>query len=193
MTNVRGGALALALAVTIAACGSRDPVNSDNAVDATPASFAGFDSMALESMSGERDANASAGIVHYRVVEGTLDWYVSARSLSAGRAFRVVLTAADGKEYAIASRRVGADGIFAAHGAETVLMNRQCVATEDPSRRPIATAAPFRMAIKSDGSAAASASGNDLLGSRGSLPCNGNGDAVFDYVLRSAGLISLAP
>jgi len=118
-------------------------------------------------------------------VDGAIDWYVFATHLQPGRAYRILLTADDGKEYAIASRRSGADGSLGAHGVETALMNRQCVGAEDPSRRPLASAKSLRIAVKSDGSAGG-VSGGDMLGSRSALPCGGNGDGVFDYVLESA-------
>jgi hypothetical protein len=189
---MRGAPWLLALAVAIAGCGG-DAVGSDDSAAPAPASFDGFDSVALTPASGARDADAPSGIMHYQVVSGALDWYVSARALAAGRAYRVLLAAADGREYAVASRRAGGDGTFAAHGVETALMNRQCVGTEDPSRRSLTEAGPLTIAIKSDGSRAGGTTGSNLLGSRSSLPCNGNGDGAFDYVLRSAAQIPVAP
>jgi hypothetical protein len=44
--------------------------------------------------------------------------------------------------------------------------------------------------LKSDGSPHG-ASGNDMLGSRNALPCGGNGDGDFAYVLTSADSILL--
>lgn len=129
--------------------------------------------------------HAPAGTFNYQLVDGAIDWYVFATHLKPGRAYRVLLTAADGKEYAVASRRAAADGSLGAHGVETALMNRQCVGSEDPSRRPILSAKSLRVAVKSDGSASG-VSTNDMLGSRSALPCGGNGDGVFDYVLESA-------
>lgn len=156
-----------------------------------PASFAGFDSAALVSASAQR-GSMPAGTFYYRLVSGSLDWYVVGRAFGAGRAYRVVLTAADGREYAVASRRARGDGSFAAHGVETTLMNRQCVGTEDPSQRQLAEAAPIGVAVKEDGSPPGGASGSGPLGSRGALPCDGNGDGVFEYVLRSSASLPLA-
>lgn len=176
----------ITLAIAIAACGNNDAVGSDDAAQpAVPASFAGFDSVALASASA-RDVAAPAGTFYYRMVSGSLDWYAVGRAFAAGRAYRVVIKAADGHEYAVASRKAGGDGRFSAHGVETMLMNRQCVGTEDPSQRDLAGAMPLSVAIKQDGSPPGSSSRGELLGSRSALPCNGNGDGVFDYVLRSA-------
>jgi hypothetical protein len=181
----------IALAIAIAACGNNDAVGSDAAAQpAVPASFAGFDSVALASASA-RDVAAPAGTLYYRMVSGSLDWYAVGHAFAAGRAYRVVITAADGREYAVASRRAGGDGSFAAHGVETMLMNRQCVGTEDPSQRDLAGAMPLSVAIKQDGSPPGSSSRGELLGSRSALPCNGNGDGVFDYVLRSSAPLPL--
>jgi len=83
-----------------------------------------------------------------------------------------------------------ADGSLGVHGVETALMNRQCVGAEDPSRRPLASARSLRVAVKSDGSASG-VSGGDMLGSRSALPCGGNGDGVFEYVLQSADSVPL--
>jgi hypothetical protein len=174
----------IALAIAVAACGNRDAGGDDAPQAAMPASFAGFDSAAL-APANEKGAATPAGTFYYRVVSGSLDWYVVGHAFGASRAYRVVLTAADGHEYAVASRKAGGDGSFAAHGVETMLMNRQCVGTEDPSQRPLADALPLSVAIKQDGSPPGSSSRGEMLGSRSALPCNGNGDGVFDYVLRS--------
>lgn len=192
MTAPRRAAWVIALAIAIAACGNGDAVSSDAAAAPIPASFAGFDSVALVSVSGPGGV-APSGMFHYRVVSGSLDWYATGHALAAHHAYRVVLSSADGHEYAVASRRARADGSFVAHGVETMLMNRQCVGTEDPSRRPLADAVPLSVAIKQDGSPPASSSRTDPLGSRGALPCNGNGDGVFDYVVSSTGPLPMAP
>ena len=39
------------------------------------------------------------------MVDGAIDWYLFATHVSPGRAYRVVLSSADGKEYAVASHR----------------------------------------------------------------------------------------
>jgi hypothetical protein len=183
----------VALAIAVAGCGNSDTVGGDDADQvAVPASFAGFDSASLAS-ANEKGAATPAGTFYFRMVSGSLDWYAVGHALGAGRAYRVVLTAADGHEYAVASRKAGGDGGFAAHGVETMLMNRQCVGTEDPSQRPLADALPLSVAIKQDGSPPGSSSRGELLGSRSALPCNGNGDGVFDYVLRSSAPLPLAP
>ena len=182
---------ALALAIAVAACGPGDSSASDDAVVHVPESFAGFDSMPL--VSASKGGAAPAGTLYYREVSGSLDWYVLARPFSAGHAYRVVMTSADGHEYAVASSRARGDGSFLAHGVETTLMNRQCVGTEDPSQRPLADAVPITVAVKQDGSPPASSSGTDPLGSRSALPCNGNGDGVFEYVLRANQKVAVNP
>ena len=193
MTALARAPWLIALAIAVAGCGNSDAVGSDDADQAAmPASFAGFDSTALASAS-EKGAATPAGTFYYRMVSRSLDWYAVGHAFGAGRAYRVVLTAADGHEYAVASRKAGGDGSFAAHGVETMLMNRQCVGTEDPSQRPLADALPLSVAIKQDGSPPGSSSRGELLGSRSALPCNGNGDGVFDYVLRSSTPLPLAP
>jgi hypothetical protein len=183
---------AAALVIGLAACGNGDAVGSDDSAAPAPASFAGFDSIALVP-AGAKGRDGPAGTFYYRIVSESLDWYVAAHAFSGGHAYRVVLTSNDGHEYAVASRHADADGTFAAHGVETNLMNRQCVGVEDPSQRPLADAGPVTVAIKQDGSAPGSSSGSNPLGTRSALPCNGNGDGVFDYVLRASDKVRVTP
>jgi len=185
----RAAAVAL-LVLGAAACGGGDEPQVAKTVTIVP-DLTGYSTIQLEA-SSPRTREVPAGTFSYQVVDGAIDWYVFATHLSPERAYRVVLTASDGKEYAIASRRAGGDGSLGAHGVETALMNRQCVGAEDPSRRPLESAGSLHVAVKGDGSARG-ASGNDLLGSRSALPCGGNGDGVFDYVLQSPNSVLLPP
>ncbi len=180
---------AIALLALVAACtGGDDPLVAKS-VTIMP-DLTGYSTVPLTAATSATEKN-SAGTFNYLLVDGAINWYVFAQHLKPGHAYRVLLTAADGKEYAIASRRTAADGTLGAHGVETALMNRQCVGAEDPSRRTLESAKSLRIAVKSDGSATG-ASGNDMLGSRSALPCGGNGDGVFDYVLESADSVPLA-
>jgi hypothetical protein len=182
-------AAAAALLILAAACSGGDEPFVAKTVTLTP-DLTGYNTVRLDAATADA-RDAPAGTFNYLVVDGALDWYVFATNLRASRAYRILLTAADGKEYAIASRRAGTDGTLGAHGVETALMNRQCVGAEDPSRRPLASAISLRIAVKSDGSASG-VSGSDMLGSRSALPCGGNGDGVFDYVLESADSVTVA-
>lgn len=175
-------AATVTLLVLAAACGGDEPFVAKT-VTLTP-DLTGYNTVQLGARKPDA-RDAPTGTFSYLMVDGAIDWYVFATNLRASRAYRILLTAADGKEYAIASRRSGADGSLGAHGVETALMNRQCVGAEDPSRRTLASAGSLHVSVKSDGSARG-ASGNDVLGSRSELPCGGNGDGVFDYVLQSA-------
>ncbi|MEO8879813.1 MAG: hypothetical protein ABI446_05405 [Gemmatimonadaceae bacterium] len=182
-------ARALGLSVAIAACRSDSEPQAMRPVTIVP-NLTGYSTLQLEALgAGTRDL--PTGTFSYLDVDGAIDWYLFATHLRPGRAYRVLLTAADGKEYAISSRRAGADGSLGVHGVETSLMNRQCVGAEDPSRRLLASAIFLRVAVKSDGSANG-ASGNDMLGSRSALPCGGNGDGNFDYVLHSTDSVPVA-
>jgi len=184
----RATAVAFVLLAAAACAGGDDPQVAKT-VTIVP-DLTGYSTIRLDA-SGTRTRSAPAGTFSYLVVDGAIDWYVFATQLRPGRAYRILLTAADGKEYAVASRRSGSDGSLGAHGVETALMNRQCVGAEDPSRRPLESARSLRVAVKSDGSARG-ASGNDLVGSRSALPCGGNGDGVFDYVLQSKDSVTFA-
>ena len=187
---VRRAAAVLLLLVAASACSGGDDPQSPKTVTIVP-DLTGYNTIQLEASSPD-SRKVPTGTFSYEVVDGAIDWYLFATHLSPERAYRVVLLSADGKEYAIASRRSGGDGSLGAHGVETALMNRQCVGAEDPSRRPLESAGSLHVLLKGDGSARG-ASGNDLLGSRSALPCGGNGDGVFDYVLRSADSVSVTP
>ena len=177
------------LSLAAAACSGGDNVQRPQTVTITP-DLTGYNTIRLTSADGRASGGAD-GTFSYMVVDGAVSWYMFASHLSPTHAYRVVLTAPDGKEYAVASRQSGEDGSFGAHGVETTLMNRQCVGSEDPSRRALETLGSVRVALKNDGSARG-ASGNDLLGSRSALPCGGNGDGNFDYVLQSNDSVSIS-
>ena len=182
----RRAALLVLLSLAAAACSGGDEVQRPQTVTITP-DLTGYNTIRLDANDASTP-NAPSGTFSYVMVDGAISWYMFASHLSPARAYRVVLTSADGKEYAVASRRAGDDGSLGAHGVETTLMNRQCVGSEDPSRRALESVGSLHVALKSDGSARG-ASGNDLLGSRSALPCGGNGDGKFDYVLRSPDLV----
>jgi hypothetical protein len=177
------------LSLALAACGGGNEPQRAQTVTIVP-DLTGYNTIPLAA--ANKAASGPSGTFSYLIVENAIDWYVFATRLSPGRAYRILLTAADGREYAVASRHANSDGSLGAHGVETALMNRQCVGAEDPSRRPLASAGSLRVSVKSDGSARG-ASGNDLLGSRSALPCGGNGDGVFEYVLQSVDSVTLAP
>ena len=187
---VRRAAIIALVALAASACSNDADVQSPQTVTIVP-DLTGYNTIPLGATDA-RTQNAPAGTFSYLVVDGAIDWYVFATDLVPARAYRVVLTSADGKEYAVASRRSDGSGTLGAHGVETALMNRQCVGAEDPSRRSLESARTLRVALKSDGSANG-ASTNDLLGSRSALPCGGNGDGNFDYVLRSEDSVPVAP
>jgi hypothetical protein len=122
----------------MAACRNDSDVQEPKSVTIVP-DLTGYNTMPLMALEGRRDGPAQ-GTFSYMMIDGAIDWYLFAAHVSPGRAYRVVLSASDGKEYAIASRRAGPDGSLGVHGVETALMNRQCVGAEDPSRRPLETA-----------------------------------------------------
>ncbi len=187
---LRCTAIALAIAFASAACSGDGEPPQPKSVTIVP-DLTGYSTIPLGALKASKERSPS-GTFSYLMVDGAIDWYLFATHLAPHRAYRVVFTAADSKEYAVASRVADGDGALGAHGVETTLMNRQCVGAEDPSRRPIESARTLGIALKRDGSARG-ASGNDLLGSRSALPCGGNGDGNFEYVLRSAEPVAVSP
>ena len=188
---MRRAAIIALLSLAVASCRNDSDVQGPRNVTLVP-DLTGYNTVSLTPEAAHGRQQTPSGTFHYMVVDGAIDWYLFASNLVPARAYRVVLTAADGKEYAIASRRSDATGTLGMHGVETALMNRQCVGAEDPSRRPLESARTLRVSLKGDGSARG-ASSNDLLGSRSALPCGGNGDGKFEYVLQSANALPVAP
>ena len=186
---VRRAAVVALLSLTLA-CSNDSDMQAPKTVRIIP-DLTGYNAVPL-SAAEAHGQQAPSGSFRYMVVDGAIDWYLFASNLVPARAYRVVLTAADGKEYAVASRRSDGNGTLGMHGVETALMNRQCVGAEDPSRRTLESAHSLRVSLKGDGSARG-ATGNDLLGSRSALPCGGNGDGKFEYVLQSADAVPVAP
>jgi hypothetical protein len=186
---VRRAAIIAILSLAAAACRNDSDVQGPRNVTIVP-DLTGYNTVSL-APDEVRGGQTPSGTFRYMLVDGAIDWYLFATHLVPARAYRVVLTAADGKEYAIASRRSDATGTLGMHGVETTLRNRQCVGAEDPSRRTLESARVLRVSLKGDGSPRG-ASSNDLLGSRSALPCGGNGDGRFDYVLRSGEPVSVA-
>jgi hypothetical protein len=182
-------AILAVVSLGVAACNNDSDMQAPRTVRIVP-DLTGYNSIPLAA-SDRRGQPSPSGTFSYLMFDGAIDWYVFAKDLAPTRAYRIVLTAADGKEYAVASRRSDAAGTLGAHGVETALMNRQCVGAEDPSRRTLESARALRVALKSDGSASGT-SGNNFLGSRSALPCGGNGDGRFDYVLQSADAVPVA-
>jgi len=186
---VRRAAIIALLSLAVASCRNDSDVQGPRTVTIVP-DLTGYKTIPLVALETRGD-NQAAGTFSYVMVDGAIDWYLFARNLPPSRAYRVVLTAADGREYAVASRRSDATGALGAHGVETALRNRQCVGAEDPSRRALESARTLEVALKTDGSASGTG-GSDLLGSRAALPCGGNGDGNFEYVLRSSDAVPLA-
>lgn len=186
---LRRTAIAILLSVAVAACSSDGEPPAPKTVTITP-DLTGYTAIPLGA--AESGDGSATGSFSYFMVDGALDWYAFASHLAPSRAYRIILTAADGKEYAVASRRTDGEGTLGVHGVETMLMNRQCVGAEDPSRRSLQSARSLMISVKSDGSARG-ASGNDVVGSHSALPCGGNGDGDFAYVLQSADSVVVAP
>jgi hypothetical protein len=187
---VRHAAIIALMSLSVAACRKDSDVQAPRTVQISP-DLTAYNTLVLSPAESSGQSEAS-GTFHYQIVDGAIDWYVFAKNLAPARAYRVVLTAADGKEYAVASRRSDANGTLGMHGVETALRNRQCVGEEDPSRRTLKSAGTLSVVLKSDGSASGT-SANDLLGSRSALPCGGNGDGNFEYVLQSSDAVPIAP
>ncbi|MBX6331193.1 MAG: hypothetical protein IRY91_05040 [Gemmatimonadaceae bacterium] len=191
-------ALTLAAVMLLAACGT-DDTPPGSATDTAAAVVVpdtlspGFSRLDLLPAASVSDPSVPPpGSFWFRLDDGALEWYVRARQLTPARAYRVEL-ATDGQErYAVASLRADASGAIAGHGVLTEFADQVCVGGEANAPRALAQVQVLRVAIKTDGSSP-SASGTSPLTAPGNhLPCAGNGDNRWDYVLFGRHDVALA-
>lgn len=83
------------LSLAFAACSSGNESERAQTVTIVP-DLTGYSTIPLSS-AGRHTSGGPSGTFSYLVVENAIDWYVFANRLSPGRAYRILLTAADGK------------------------------------------------------------------------------------------------
>jgi hypothetical protein len=177
------------LALPAAGCGSGDTrspgagpdvgLDASIAVPATrPQGFAAITLVPAQGVSAS--TGAPAGEFWYRTSNGALEWFIRAQHLTPGRMYRVEITADERANYAVASVRADASGALAGHGVLGAFTDRVCVGGEGSRPQLLSDVRAFRVAIKDDGSRESRAS---ITAPGSDLPCVGNGDGRWDYVL----------
>jgi cellulose synthase/poly-beta-1,6-N-acetylglucosamine synthase-like glycosyltransferase len=154
-----------------------------------PRAPAGFDSLVLVGSNRAESApdtlSGPAGIFYYSPSGDSFEWYLSARSLDPGVRYRLELNVDDSLNYAAGSVVADETGRALGHGMLREFVDRYCVGAV--STPPIALSGEHTVAVrlKRDGSSPGESSAESSVtgpASR-SLPCTGNGDGRFDYVL----------
>jgi hypothetical protein len=176
-------------ALFAAGCGSGDTRSTSGGPDvgldaamAVPATRpSGFTAVMLVPAEQASAGQATpSGEFWYSTSNGALEWYLRAQHLAGNRMYRVEITTDESARYAIASVRADASGSIAAHGVLGSFTNRVCVGDDASRPQFLNEAREFRVALKDDGSRATSPS---ITAPGGDLPCVGNGDGKWDYVL----------
>lgn len=195
MPHVARGLAGAGLALVAAACGSRDAPRSPAVEASTPAAVPatrpeGFAAITLTPAVGmPPDSAAPVGDFWYHTGDGALEWFLRARRLASHRAYRLELTVDERARYAIASLRTDSAGTLTGHGTLTAFTNKVCVGNDADPPQPLNGAHQFRVAVKEDGS---DSRGNGVTSPGGNLPCSGNGDDRWAYVLVQSSLAPLA-
>ncbi len=181
------------MAILLAGCGPGEaPSVRDAALDTTadvpdarPAGFHGVDLIpAPDGPDGPAGAPAPAGSFWFHLSDGrTLEWFVRARHLTGGLAYRVELIVDGRARYSVASLRSDAAGTLVGHGVLDAFADRVCVGAEAEPPQPLGAAHEIGVAIKLDGSPSSRGAGGLPTAAASALPCTGNGDGRWSYIL----------
>ncbi|HEY9478643.1 MAG TPA: glycosyltransferase [Gemmatimonadaceae bacterium] len=180
--------LVAGISLSSSSCGSPEPViaRSDTILEKEmpPMTPAGFDSLTLVASRGA-DAQAAGGVFYYSPSGDSFEWYLRAEQLDPGVRYRLELNVDDSLNYAAGSVMADETGRALGHGELQEFADRYCVGAV--STPPMALAGEHAVAVrlKRDGSSPGESSAESSVTGPASrpLPCTGNGDGRFDYVL----------
>jgi hypothetical protein len=137
-------------------------------------------------------ANAPTGSFWYSADGRSLEWFIRAKHLESHRAYRLELDVDNRANYSVASLQADSTGQIVGHGALTAFTNKVCVGDDAESPQPLTGRHDVRVSVKADGSPRG---GTFRVSSPTSpsnaLPCSGNGDGSFEYLLAQRGVIVL--
>lgn len=133
------------------------------------------------------ERGGASGEVWYSPSGRTLSFRLRASGLVPHRRYELDLTV-DSVTYTLASRPASADGDIALDTTITEFAEGACVGANYDRPRPLTGPHRIKFAVKNDGSPPSGASGvgdgGDTLSAAGvTLPCAGNGDGDYSYVL----------
>ncbi len=127
------------------------------------------------------------GVFWFRPRGASFDWFVRAEQLQPARAYRLLLNVDGERTYAVASFRTDEGGELKGYGSLDEFGERVCVGTPDfDPPTPTAGSHVIKTWVQDDGSrAAGSGSPRFLTEARNqdALPCSGNGDRSFRFIL----------
>ena len=182
--------LLAAASLSLASCGGSDVqlATTDTILESEmPARApAGFDSLMLSAVDAGGSRSGPAGTLYYSPSGDSFEWYLRASGLEPGVRYRLELNVDDSLNYAVGSLMADEAGGLLGHGALQRFADRYCVgAVATP---PIGLSGEHSVAVrlKLDGSSPGESSSASSVSGPASrpLPCTGNGDSRFDYVLR---------
>ncbi|HEY9517492.1 MAG TPA: glycosyltransferase [Gemmatimonadaceae bacterium] len=178
-----------ALSLTLLSCGGPEAGMVDtetiSEIEMPEQPPAGFSDIALLAVDSTSQSGAPGGVFWYSPSGSSFEWYLRANGLDPGLRYRVEVNVDDSLSYAIGSIAADAGGRLFGHGSTEAFADRYCVGADAPS--PIILQGKHRVGIrvKRDGSnpGESSRGGSTTGPSSRDLPCTGNGDDRFDYVL----------
>jgi hypothetical protein len=134
-----------------------------------------------------RERGGAAGSLSYGARGPDLSLQIRAEGLVPGRKYRFDL-GVDGVTYSLASRAAAPDGTWSLDTTLTAFAEGACVGRNFQPERPLAGTHALSFAIKNDGSPPTGTLADQAPpdGGGAQLPCAGNGDGNYGYVLYEA-------
>ena len=147
---------------------------------------AGFDSLALAAADAGEARTGSQGTLYYSPSGDSFEWYLRATGLDPGMRYRLELNVDDSLSYAVGSIVADEGGSLFGHGTLEEFADRFCVGDVSAPPTELSGAHLVAPRLKLDGSSPGeSSSGSSVSGPASRpLPCTGNGDDRYDYILR---------
>ncbi|HET7549758.1 MAG TPA: glycosyltransferase [Gemmatimonadaceae bacterium] len=191
----RGIAIVLIVAGStgMLSCGGSEPAlsRSDTILESEmpPRAPAGFDSLVLvasnQAASAPDAQSGPGGIFYYSPSGDSFEWYLSAQALEPGVRYRLELNVDDSLNYAAGSVMADENGRVLGHGDLHTFLDRYCVGAVGTPPVALSGEHTVGVRLKRDGSSPGESSAESSVTGPASrpLPCAGNGDGRFDYVL----------
>lgn len=177
------------IALTLSSCNGPDRrfATSDSILESemSSRSVAGFDSVTLLPVESGTTPTRPRGTFYYSPAGDSFEWYLRATGLEPGVRYRLELNVDDSLNYAVGSVRADDTGQVLGRGALQEFTDRYCVGALGAPPIDLSGEHSVAVRVKLDGSSPgeSSSEGSVTGTSARPLPCTGNGDARFDYVL----------